>query len=94
MAQGTVRGRVLDKQTDEVMQFVNVKVTDAAGKLAGGGMTDAKGQFSVEVWINGKASGLTSDNRGDILQQIPAEHLLPPHHRRDAAHPLSGRVQR
>ena len=182
MAQGTVRGRVLDKQTDEVMQFVNVKVTDAAGKLAGGGMTDAKGQFSVgglkdgqyslqvsmvgykavtrqfqlspekrtqhynalyisedshtlkevqvtgqrsqmklevdrktftvdevlaasggsvsdllenipsvevttdgeislrgstsvEVWINGKASGLTSDNRGDILQQIPAESI-------------------
>ncbi|MBR1933497.1 MAG: TonB-dependent receptor [Prevotella sp.] len=181
-AQGVVRGRVLDKQTDEVMQFVNIRVTDAAGKLAGGAMTDVKGSFSigglkdgqytlqvsfvgyknvtrqfqitpqkrtqhynalyiaedshtlkevqvtgqrsqmklevdrktftvdevlaaaggsvtdllenipsievttdgeislrgnssVEVWINGKASGLTSDNRAEILQQIPAESI-------------------
>ena len=182
MSQGVVRGHVLDKQNDEALQFVNVKVTDAAGKIAGGAMTDAKGAFtvsglkdgqyqlqlsfvgykpvtrsfqlspqkrtqhygaiylsedthtlkevqvtgqrsqmklevdrktftvdevlaaaggsvtdllenipsvevttdgeislrgnsSVEVWINGKASGLTSDNRAEILQQIPAESI-------------------
>ena len=182
MAQGVVRGRVLDKQTDEALQFVNVKVTAAGGKVAGGGMTDASGQFnvgglkdgqytltvtfvgyktvtrsfqltpqkrtqsygaiylaedthtlkevqvtgqrsqmklevdrktftvdevlaaaggsvtdllenipsvevttdgeislrgnsSVEVWINGKQSGLNSDNRAEILQQIPAESI-------------------
>jgi len=182
MSQGTVRGRVMDKQTDEALQFVNVKVTDTSGKLVGGGMSDARGAFSVgglkdgqyqlqlsfvgyksvvrsfrvspqkrshhyniiymsedahtlsevqvtgqrsqmklevdrktftvdevlaaaggsvadllenipsievttdgeislrgnssvEVWINGKASGLTSDNRGEILQQIPAESI-------------------
>ena len=182
MAQGVVRGRVLDKQSDEALQFVNVRVTAAGGKVAGGGMTDANGQFSVgglkdgpytltisfvgyktvtrsfqltpqkrtqhytaiylaedthtlkevqvtgqrsqmklevdrktftvdevlaaaggsvtdllenipsvevttdgeislrgsssvEVWINGKQSGLTSDNRGEILQQIPAESI-------------------
>ena len=181
-AQGIVRGRILDRQTDEVMQFVNIKVTDSSGKMAGGAMTDVKGSFqigglkdgaytlqvsfvgyknvnrkfqitpqqrrvsynaiyisedaqtlkevqvvgqrsqmklevdrktftvdevlaaaggsvsdllenipsvevttdgeislrgnsSVEVWINGKASGLTSDNRGEILQQIPAESI-------------------
>ena len=181
-AQGVVRGYVADKQTDEVLQFVNVRVTDANGKLVGGGMTDEKGHFgvgglkdgeyslqlsfvgyktvnrtfqitpqkrtahfnrvflatdaqtlkevqvtgqrsqmklevdrktftvdevlaaaggsvtdllenipsvevttdgeislrgnsSVEVWINGKASGLTSDNRAEILQQIPAESI-------------------
>ena len=181
-AQGVVRGRVLDKQTDEVMQFVNIKVTDSNGKMAGGAMTDVKGSFqigqlkegnytlqvsfvgykpitrkfqitqqqnrvhfnalyisedsqtlkevqvvgqrsqmklevdrktfsadevlaasggsvsdllenipsvevttdgeislrgnsSVEVWINGKSSGLTSDNRAEILQQIPAESI-------------------
>ena len=181
-AQGFVRGKVLDKQSDEVMQFVNIRVTDADGKMVGGGMTDVKGSFqvgnlkdgdytlqvsfvgyknltrkfqitpqkrnvhynalylgedtkalaevkvvgqrsqmklevdrktftvdevlaaaggsvsdllenipsievttdgeislrgnsSVEVWINGKASGLTSDNRGEILQQIPAESI-------------------
>ena len=182
MAQGVVRGRVLDKQTDEALQFVNVKVTAAGGKVASGGMTDANGHFSVgglkdgqytltisfvgyktvtrafqltpqkrsqhygaiylaedthtlkevqvtgqrsqmklevdrktftvdevlaaaggsvtdllenipsvevttdgeislrgnssvEVWINGKQSGLTSDNRAEILQQIPAESI-------------------
>ena len=181
-AQGLVKGRVLDRQTDEVMQFVNIRVTDANGKMAGGSMTDVKGSFqignlkdgsytlqvtfvgyksvtrqfqitpqkrtahfnalyisedaqtlkevkvvgqrsqmklevdrktfsvdevlaaaggsvtdllenipsvevttdgeislrgnsSVEVWINGKQSGLTSDNRGEILQQIPAESI-------------------
>ena len=181
-AQGTVRGKVLDKQTDEAMQFVNVAVQSPAGKLVKGAITDATGQFaigglqdgtyqllvsfvgyktvsrkftlsaqqrrvsfnaiylsedattlkevqvtgqrsqmklevdrktftvdqvlaaaggsvtdllenipsievttdgeislrgnsSVEVWINGKASGLTSDNRYEILQQIPAESI-------------------
>jgi len=34
-----------------------------------------RGNSSVEVWINGKASGLTSDNRYDVLQQIPAESI-------------------
>ena len=181
-AQGVVKGRVLDKQTDEALQFVNIRVNDAAGKLVKGGMTDVNGHFnfsglkegsyqlqvsfvgyktltrnfqitpqrrqqnyaalylaedthtlkevqvtgqrsqmklevdrktftvdevlaaaggsvtdllenipsvevttdgeislrgnsSVEVWINGKASGLTSDNRAEILQQIPAESI-------------------
>ena len=182
LAQGSVKGKVIDKQTDEVMQFVNVAVNNAAGKLVKGAITDATGQFninglqdgtyqllvsfmgyktetrnftlsaqhrqvhynalymsedskvlqevqvtgqrsqmklevdrkvfsvdqvlaaaggsasdilenipsievttdgeislrgnsSVEVWINGKASGLTTDNRYEILQQIPAESI-------------------
>ena len=182
MAQGNVKGKILDKQSDEALQFVTIRVTDANGKLAGGGMTDVKGLFhvkslkdgaytlevsmmgyktatrrfqispdkrtvhygaiylsedqkmlkevqvtgqrsqmklevdrktftvdevlaaaggsvsdllesipsvevttdgeislrgnsSVEVWINGKSSGLTSDNRAEILQQIPAESI-------------------
>ena len=181
-AQGTVRGKVMDKQTDEAMQFVNVVVQTTAGKMVKGAITDASGQFvvnglpdgayrlqvsfvgyktltrsftlsaqhrrehfnalylsedattlkevqitgqrsqmklevdrktftvdqvlaaaggnvtdllenipsievttdgeislrgnsSVEVWINGKASGLTTDNRYEILQQIPAESI-------------------
>ncbi|MBR1394753.1 MAG: TonB-dependent receptor [Prevotella sp.] len=39
------------------------------------GEISLRGNSSVEVWINGKASGLTSDNRYDILQQIPAESI-------------------
>lgn len=39
------------------------------------GQVSLRGSSSVTVWINGKASGLTSDNRGDILQQLPAENI-------------------
>ena len=182
MAQGSVRGKVIDRQSDEAMQFVNIAVHSNAGKLVKGAITDATGSFSiggladgtyqlqvsfvgyksvsrkftlspdhrrehfnalylsedattlkevqvtgqrsqmklevdrktftvdqvlsaaggsvtdllenipsievttdgeislrgnssVEVWINGKASGLTTDNRYEILQQIPAESI-------------------
>lgn len=181
-AQGAVKGTVIDKQTKEAMEFVNVAVETSAGKLVKGAITDVDGQFnitglkdgnyllqvsfvgyktlthpftlssknrqqqfkelymsedakvlgevqvtgqrsqmklevdrkvfsvdqilagaggsasdllenipsvevttdgeislrgnsSVEVWINGKASGLTTDNRAEILQQIPAESI-------------------
>lgn len=30
---------------------------------------------NVEVWINGKASGLTAENRAQVLQQMPAESI-------------------
>lgn len=182
LAQGTVRGKIVDKQTNEAIQYVNVAVTGTGGKLVKGIVTDAQGQFdiggladgaytlqvsfvgytpltrqfrltprhrqeqcgtlfisedaallkevqvtgqrtqmklevdrkvftvdqvlaaaggsasellenipsvevttdgeislrgnsSVEVWLNGKPSGLTSDNRAEILQQIPAESI-------------------
>ena len=39
------------------------------------GNISLRGNASVEVWINGKASGLTTDNRAQILQQIPAESI-------------------
>ena len=39
------------------------------------GEVSLRGNSSVEVWINGKASGLTADNRGEILQQLPAESI-------------------
>lgn len=182
-AQGTVKGKILDRQKSEPLGFVNIKVTEqGSDKFAGGGITDASGNFnvsglkdgkytlsltfmgykdvtrqfeitpakrevqfkllymaedakqlnevtvtgqratmklevdrksfdvgqlisnagqaasdvldnipsievdndgnvslrgnsSVEVWINGKASGLTSDNRAQILQQLPAESI-------------------
>ena len=39
------------------------------------GNISLRGNESVEVWINGKASGLTTDNRAQILQQLPAESI-------------------
>ena len=39
------------------------------------GNVSLRGNSSVEIWINGKASGLTSDNQAEILQQLPAESI-------------------
>ncbi len=39
------------------------------------GNISLRGNTSVEVWINGRASGLNSDNRAEILQQLPAESI-------------------
>lgn len=34
-----------------------------------------RGNSNVTVWINGNASGLSSENRGDILRQLPSESI-------------------
>lgn len=39
------------------------------------GSVSLRGDSSVTVWINGKASGLTADNQGQILEQLPAESI-------------------
>lgn len=39
------------------------------------GAVSLRGNSSVTVWINGKDSGLTADNQGQILEQIPAENI-------------------
>lgn len=39
------------------------------------GNVSLRGNESVTVWINGKESGLTADNRAQILEQIPGESI-------------------
>lgn len=39
------------------------------------GGVSLRGDSSVTVWINGKDSGLTADNQGQILEQIPADNI-------------------
>ena len=39
------------------------------------GEVSLRGNSSVTIWINGKDSGLTADNRAQILEQIPAETI-------------------
>lgn len=51
--------------SDVLMDIPSVEVDNE-------GAVSLRGSESVTVWINGKASGLTSDNQGDILQQMPA----------------------
>lgn len=39
------------------------------------GEVSLRGSTSVTIWINGKASGLSADNRAQILEQMPAESI-------------------
>ena len=34
-----------------------------------------RGNTNVTIWIDGKPSGLTADNQGQILEQMPAENI-------------------
>jgi hypothetical protein len=42
MAQGSIKGRALDKQNDEALSFVNVRVDDTSGKMVAGSTTDSE----------------------------------------------------
>jgi len=53
----------------EVLENIPSVEVDAEGNIS------LRGSSSVTIWINGKAQGMTSDNRGDILQQLPAESI-------------------
>lgn len=57
-----------DAASDVLQNIPSVEV-DNEGNIS------LRGNSSVEVWINGKASGLTTDNRAEILQQLPAESI-------------------
>lgn len=39
------------------------------------GEVSLRGSSNVTIWINGKASGLSADNRAQILEQMPAESI-------------------
>lgn len=39
------------------------------------GAVSLRGNSSVTIWINGKASGLSADNQADILDMMPAEDI-------------------
>ena len=53
----------------EVLQNIPSVSVDNEGNVA------LRNSSAVEVWINGKPSGLTAENRGQILQQMPAESI-------------------
>ncbi len=44
-------------------------------EVTGDGHISLRGNDRVEVWINGKSSGLTVENRGEVLQQLAAEDI-------------------
>ncbi|MDO9153344.1 MAG: outer membrane beta-barrel family protein [Paludibacter sp.] len=53
----------------EVLQNIPAVEVDGEGNVS------LRNSSSVEVWINGKPSGLTAENRAQILQQMPAESI-------------------
>ena len=57
------------QSASEVLENIPSVEVDNDGNIS------LRGNTSVEVWINGKASGLTADNRAQILQQLPAESI-------------------
>ena len=73
----------VDRKTFDVSQLISNAGQSASDVLDNvpsvevdnDGNVSLRGNSSVEVWINGKASGLTTDNRAQILQQLPAESI-------------------
>lgn len=53
----------------EVLQNIPSVDVDNEGNVA------LRNSSNVEVWINGKPSGLNAENRAQILQQMPAESI-------------------
>lgn len=73
----------LDKKVFTVDQNIAAaggSVTDALENIPSVDV-DQEGNISlrqndaVEIWINGKPAGLTSDNRADVLRQLPADQI-------------------
>ena len=73
----------LDRKVFQVDANVTVAGTSASELLESipsvevdqDGEVSLRGNSSVTIWINGKESGLTADNRAQILEQIPAETI-------------------
>ncbi len=57
------------ESASEVLENIPTVEVDMEGEVS------LRGNSSVTIWINGKESGLTADNRAQILQQLPAETI-------------------
>lgn len=57
------------QSASELLEYIPSVEVDQDGEVS------LRGNSSVSVWINGKESGLTADNRAQILEQIPAESI-------------------
>ena len=53
-AQGSVKGKIIDRQSNEALQFVNIKVNQAkTGKMVKGSVTDGGGAFNITGLADG-----------------------------------------
>ena len=83
VGQGSQMRFELDRKVftvDQNLASAGGSVTDALENVPSVDV-DQEGNISlrnsenVEIWINGKPAGLTSDNRADVLKQMPAESI-------------------
>lgn len=73
----------LDKKTFNVAQNITTTGGSASDvlrsipsvKVGNKGEVSLRGNSSVTIWIDGKASGLSAQNQGQILRQLPAESI-------------------
>lgn len=83
VAQGSQARFDIDKKVFSVDQSIAAAGGDASEVLQGipsvevdnDGEITLRNSSNVEIWINGKPSGLTEENRAQILEQIPAENI-------------------
>ena len=81
-AQGIVRGKVLDKNTEEPLSYVNVKVSQRGSEtLLKGGVTDMEGKFVVDGLKNGDYTlTLTFVGYKTLTRQFTISAKTPTHH--------------
>lgn len=83
VAQGTTMRFELDKKVFSVDQNIastGGSATDVLENIPSvdvdqEGNISLRNSESVEIWINGKPSGITADNRAQIMDQLPAESI-------------------
>jgi len=79
-AQGPAMKLDIDKKVFTVSQSISSAGASASEMLQNipsvsvdvNGNVSLRNNSNVEIWINGKPAGITSDNEGDILQEMPA----------------------
>lgn len=73
----------LDRKVFDASQSIAAEGGSASDLLAtvpsvevdNDGGVSLRGNSSVTIWINGKASGLSAENQADILQLLPADNI-------------------
>ena len=83
VGQGSTMRFELDKKVftvDQSITSAGASVTEVLENIPSvevdqEGTITLRNSEDVEIWINGKPSGLTADNRAEILQQMPADAI-------------------
>jgi len=79
---GVIKGKITDQITNEVLPYVSIVVKDNSNKVLTGGITNEKGEFSVNKIPSGKNTieiqyiGYKTDTREILFTRKDATHSL------------------